>query len=667
MDIPLSFNKFLNFVLGNNNWIAYCIYSNKKNHDNFSKEIGKTYDLPFTTWKPEEPLNFEEFDIVNYHKTIYTDLFRYIIKLHPNTKYFFILKDNCHLENKIEFVFDFLYRLKKLYSNLKWDILWFGLKPGDLYGKFQDNVHFITKSNNIHTLLYKRETITTILDNINNYSSMEEVINSKDINFIRLAPFTNILDNYDKNKNIFCHYGSFYDYTNIYKSFIHLTKNINYKFNLNSKGIQKFFMPYDILNNFLKNKLCEKFKNPIIIITENDDITDIKNMNIEEEDKILKIGIISNTFFEDTNKLVYLPKAICIKPEYRDYITLMNNLEHCNYEDKTLVEFTDENFSQKIRNNCYIRCNNEKEVWLTLLLNRIPIINYENPNDYIKQLPIINSKEEIDYTNFFINFNKGKFNTDILNFNYWRRKIYTHNNKKLNYKLLVAVMTKNVVNNISNVLYNVETYISLFNDHEVCIVDGYSDDGTLEYCKKWCNKDKDKRVILSQIKKGLSRPKGLEEARNMYIEHFESYFNKDTYMLCLDGDEVNADDFDIEGFLSNFQYSDWDGMFCNNTNGYYDIWALRKEDCNYDCWEMYRKTNDMSYVDRHVKKIDRTHPIISVTSAFGGAGLYYTDKLKGIRYKSYIGDKEICEHVPYNEELVKRGGKLYINPDFINM
>ena len=59
---------------------------------------------------------------------------------------------------------------------------------------------------------------------------------------------------------------------------------------------------------------------------------------------------------------------------------------------------------------------------------------------------------------------------------------------------------------------------------------------------------------------------------------------------------------------------------------------------------------------------------MSVISAFGGAGLY---KLKSIENTVYNGyeeshiDKQICEHVPFNNHLINKGCKLYINPKML--
>lgn len=234
-----------------------------------------------------------------------------------------------------------------------------------------------------------------------------------------------------------------------------------------------------------------------------------------------------------------------------------------------------------------------------------------------------------------------------------------------NYTLLVAGIVLNNEQHINAVLKNVEKYTSLFKDYHALFIDGFSSDNTFSIVKEWSEKDSENRNIYRQPTRGLPRPNSLQEARNMYMSLLEEKFGKDVYLLVLDCDEVNAKDMDISHFKSNFEYKNWDAMFANCSEDYYDIWALRTKDCNYDCWEMAKKTGDQSYVDKHFKNIPRDKPLIECDSAFGGAGLYHTEKLKGLRYYSFTRGKQICEHVPLNFFFKQRGAKMFINPNFL--
>ena len=57
--------------------------------------------------------------------------------------------------------------------------------------------------------------------------------------------------------------------------------------------------------------------------------------------------------------------------------------------------------------------------------------------------------------------------------------------------------------------------------------------------------------------------------------------------------------------------------------------------------------------------------IVSISIFFYNSKLKILTECKDITPFDEQG-KEHCEHVAYNMELYKRGGKLYINPRFIN-
>ena len=234
-------------------------------------------------------------------------------------------------------------------------------------------------------------------------------------------------------------------------------------------------------------------------------------------------------------------------------------------------------------------------------------------------------------------------------------------------KVLISLVTKNVINHIFKVLKLAVNYGSYFESFEILIIDGFSTDGTYEFCKEWVKLDKMNCKIYRQNSNFLPRPLSLSEARNMYISLFEEKFKKDTYLICMDCDEVN-DIFCENGFLSNFDYdlSKWDMMGANQLSCYYDIYALRSEEFPWNYQDKIRETGDSyTYLTKMQIPKPRNHPLINVHSAFGGTVIYHTEKLKGCRYNSYKDGKELCEHIPFNFSLINNGGSLFINPNFI--
>ena len=236
--------------------------------------------------------------------------------------------------------------------------------------------------------------------------------------------------------------------------------------------------------------------------------------------------------------------------------------------------------------------------------------------------------------------------------------------------VLVALITKNVAKHIPKVLKNAMSYASYFNKHTILIIDGHSTDGTFEMCKSWCKSDSENRLCYRQPSSYLPRPFALSEARNMYMCLLEHLFKKDTYLLMMDCDEVNASPIDEDGFLSNFDYPlhQWDMMSANQTKEYYDIYALRSEECPDNYQETLRRTGDeWNSLRKHQIPKPRNNPLINVRSAFGGLAIYHTEKLKGCWYRSFEGNKEVCEHVPFHEQFIQKGADIFINPNFINM
>ena len=239
-----------------------------------------------------------------------------------------------------------------------------------------------------------------------------------------------------------------------------------------------------------------------------------------------------------------------------------------------------------------------------------------------------------------------------------------------------GIITKNNVSTLPSVLKNIEIYTSLFNDYKTIIVDGWSQDGTDILCNEWCKHDLEKRKFILQKSPNLQRMDSLVEARNTVIDFFSEYFNENTLMLLLDSDSPNVPPIDVKGFLTCFDKEDWIALFVNQPNEYYDLYALRDSLLDMDYQIKYKglkwngeMQNALQQYKSPKKSYDGFWP---VKSAFGGAGLYKTHIIKNTnaRYKSttIINNQlfTVCEHVPFNETLLKDGGKMYINCNWVN-
>lgn len=98
---------------------------------------------------------------------------------------------------------------------------------------------------------------------------------------------------------------------------------------------------------------------------------------------------------------------------------------------------------------------------------------------------------------------------------------------------------------------------------------------------------------------------------------------------------------------------------------YYDTFAV---------WE-YPLENEFSHSPasqaatfKSINKNLRKAPFYRVISAFGGVGVYNYDAIKDLHYKTVMNPlnplEAICEHIPFNQEIIKRGFNNFIARDF---
>ena len=156
-------------------------------------------------------------------------------------------------------------------------------------------------------------------------------------------------------------------------------------------------------------------------------------------------------------------------------------------------------------------------------------------------------------------------------------------------------------------------------------------------------------------------------------------------------------------------YNSIDFLFSNNTTAavfanqigtYYDMWTLRDEKkFKNDFWAevfQYLIRNKNSFeqitklhldlaqkdvINKKIFSLDKSQNPISVRSAFGGFGIYKMEHVINNIHK-YVGQQVVkvitkdrkqymvnyqkCEHVNFNEGLIKKNLKLYILPNLIN-
>jgi hypothetical protein len=168
--------------------------------------------------------------------------------------------------------------------------------------------------------------------------------------------------------------------------------------------------------------------------------------------------------------------------------------------------------------------------------------------------------------------------------------------------------------------------------------------------------------------------------RNVYLKEIKNNpaYRTIDYVVVADLDGIN-NAITLEGFVSCWGQTNWEVCTANQVNCYYDIFALRHPIWNPICpWrqagflEKFEKLNKApsavgAAVYAKMIKIPKNSEWIEVDSAFGGLAIYKKEVLNSGNYSHLDQDGYVCcEHVSLHNEIRKNGGKIYINPTFIN-
>jgi hypothetical protein len=240
-----------------------------------------------------------------------------------------------------------------------------------------------------------------------------------------------------------------------------------------------------------------------------------------------------------------------------------------------------------------------------------------------------------------------------------------------NYNVIFAGTIRNVEKYIEKGLFDIDLCGKKFNDYAVILYENDSKDKTRSILEKH-KKNNYYYIFEDNITEPL-RTKRLTNGRNKILDKMRE-INKDQYydyLIVLDMDDINHSGSFVDSIETNFDHKNWDVLTGNQTNRYYDIWALRKKnDIDYDYLQKIREDKLSSWLDwwcwfKYVTlkgkgKYNRNEGLLEVDSAFGGAAIY---KIKSIpSHCKYVGTHpdghEKCEHVEFNECIKKNGGKF---------
>jgi hypothetical protein len=251
--------------------------------------------------------------------------------------------------------------------------------------------------------------------------------------------------------------------------------------------------------------------------------------------------------------------------------------------------------------------------------------------------------------------------------------------KPENHSLLIVGCVRNVESTIELELYKINQITDNFKNRKFLLIESDSKDKTINILNNIkTNKENFDFKTLGNLDKVYNfRTERIARCRMEYVNEINNnpkYFDVDL-ILVLDFDNINYL-LTKKSILACFEKNGWDAVFANQKFAYYDIYALRHENwspndyrAQLDFLDKYRKDRFLNYWASAYSRmitIPENSEWIKVLSAFGGAALYKKDCFISNKYIGLINDKEVCEHIAFNQELSKRNKKLYICPAFIN-
>ncbi|MEL0115061.1 MAG: hypothetical protein VW894_02010 [Gammaproteobacteria bacterium] len=245
------------------------------------------------------------------------------------------------------------------------------------------------------------------------------------------------------------------------------------------------------------------------------------------------------------------------------------------------------------------------------------------------------------------------------------------------YNIFTIGTVRNVEKTIINDVSNLYKFTEKFRSNQFHVVESDSSDKTLElltHLDKTHNNFSFTSLGSLQEKYPL-RTERLAFCRNFLLEWIKDKGRlKNSLIVVADLDGINTNITDNALIDSLKEINKWDAIFANQPT-YYDIWALRAKGWSEtDCWEEFEylkgSMNEKKALQKAVTSkqigLSSKNQYYPVHSAFGGLGIYKAEHYIKGEYLGVINGREVCEHVPFNESLRKKGARLFIKTDLMN-
>ena len=184
----------------------------------------------------------------------------------------------------------------------------------------------------------------------------------------------------------------------------------------------------------------------------------------------------------------------------------------------------------------------------------------------------------------------------------------------------------------------------------------------------------DKSDLIISPMTSFQRIEKMVEYRNLYIDFIQNIDHEIDILIVID---IDVKEISLDGLINAVLAIDnkTGGIFSNGitiqkyfgfiSKIYFDTFAVYEYPI-FDKFSYTQKSLDKTFksVNKKIKKSN----YYKVISAFSGVGVYNYKAIKDLKYRTVLNplnNKEaICEHIPFNIDIVNRGYCNYISRDF---
>lgn len=237
---------------------------------------------------------------------------------------------------------------------------------------------------------------------------------------------------------------------------------------------------------------------------------------------------------------------------------------------------------------------------------------------------------------------------------------------------IFATITRNAMPKLAGNLYTVANLLAK-GDDQIVIYENDSQDLTLKFLFDFQKLYKNVHIITEKLNaprfpEGISheRAQHLANCRNKYMDYVDDTFPNVDYLIVFDSDLCVLTVENFHTMFTKHAAVSSNGLdVLKQVNKERTGWELKS--CYYDTWAYQRLEDGRIFLPNEMQPPFPQQGLVEVMSGFGGLAVYRWDIVKDLRYRPYTWEgnsKALCEHGGLNEEIRKKGEKVFIQTEY---